>query len=87
MNDDHLKNVVEYIANNTKTWLELLGYPHYNETVVGKDIVRETGIDEKNFTIEYKVLWSFESNSQAKQSLISWYNEWENFCNNKENYK
>lgn len=87
MNDDHVKIVVEHIANNTKTWLQLLGFPEYNETVVGKDIVRETGIDEKNFTIEYKVLWSFESNSQAKQSLISWHNEWENFCNNKENYK
>lgn len=87
MNDDHVKVVVEHIANNTKTWLQLLGFPEYNDTVLDKDIVREIGIDEVNHTIKYKILWSFESNAQARESLIAWHNEFENFCQNKDNYK
>lgn len=87
MNDDHVKVVVEHIANNTKTWLQLLGFPEYNDTVLDKDIVREIGIDEVNHTIKYKILWSFENNTQARESLIAWHNEFENFCQNKDNYK
>jgi hypothetical protein len=87
MNDNHVKVMVEYIANNTKTWLQLLGFPEYTDTVLDKDIVREIGIDEVNHTIKYKILWSFESNAQARESLIAWNNEFENFCQNKDNYK
>lgn len=87
MNDNRVKVVVEHIANNTKTWLELLGYPEYNDTVIGNDIVREIGIDEKNFEIQYKILWSFETHTQAKESLRNWHNEFERFCNDKKNYK
>lgn len=75
------------LKSATKTWLELLGFPLYNDTVVGKDIVREIGIDEKNHTINYEILWSFETNSQAKESLRNWHNEFEKFCSNPENYK
>lgn len=77
-----MQMVVEYISNNTKTWLQLLGFPNYKETVNGKDIIREIAMDEKNFTIHYKILWSFESNSQAQESLQHWYNEFENYKRN-----
>jgi hypothetical protein len=86
MNEDHLKIAVEYITKNTKTWLELLGYPEYNDTVIGNDIVRENGVDEKNHTT-YRILWSFENHSQAMNSFIEWNNQFESFCNNPENYK
>lgn len=70
-----------------KNLLNLLGFPEYSDTVLDNNIVREIGINEKNHTIEYEILGSFESNSQAKETLILWHNEFEDFCQNYENYK
>jgi hypothetical protein len=69
-------NVAKVVNSvSQKTWLDILGFPQYNETVVENDIVRQVSIDPINFTIHYEKLWSFETNSQAKESLDYWYDQ------------
>jgi hypothetical protein len=49
-----------------KTWTDLLGKPQGNESVYGKDIVREI---EPN---QFKILWSCCTNKEANWIYTYW---------------
>jgi hypothetical protein len=49
-----------------KTWTDLLGKPQGNESVDGKDIVREI---EPN---QFKILWSCCTNKEANWIYTYW---------------
>jgi hypothetical protein len=49
-----------------KTWTDLLGEPQGNESVDGKDIVREVSLHR------FKILWSFDSNQEANWIYTYW---------------
>jgi hypothetical protein len=49
-----------------KTWTDLLGQPQGNESVDGKDIVREVSPHQ------FRILWSFNSNQEANWIYIYW---------------
>jgi hypothetical protein len=49
-----------------KTWTDLLGKPQGNESVDGKDIVREISLHQ------FRILWSFNSNQEANWVYTYW---------------
>ena len=65
----------------SQNWFELLGDMQHNESVDNNDIVREVSLHE------FKILWSFENNSQAKEALKQWGEQYDDYYNNPENYK
>lgn len=76
-------SLYDLIETNTKNknWLELLGDMQHNESVYGNDIVREVGLHK------FKILWSFENNSQAKEAFKQWGEQYDDYYNNPEKYK
>lgn len=52
-----------------KSWVDLLGYPQFNEEIDGSDIVREVDLHR------FRILWSFESPQKAKECLDAWHDE------------
>lgn len=64
-----------------ENWLKLLGDMQHNESVDGNDIVREVDLHK------FKILWSFENNSQAKEAFKQWGEQYDDYYNNPENYK
>lgn len=52
-----------------KTWTELLGKPQGNEMVWGSEIIREVGLHR------FKILWTFDNNTQATNSFYEWLKE------------
>ena len=52
-----------------KGWVDLLGYPQFNEVIDGSDIVREVDLHQ------FRILWSFETPQKAKECLDTWYDE------------
>lgn len=67
--------------NSNKNWLERLGDIQQNESVDGNDIVREVDLHK------FKILWSFENNSQAREAFKQWNEQYDDHYNNPENYK
>lgn len=55
---------------NQKTWIDLLGVPQFNEEIDGNDIVREVSLHR------FKILWSFDTRSQAKECYNAWIKEY-----------
>jgi len=49
-----------------KTWTELLGKPQGNEMVWGSEIIREVGLHR------FKILWTFDNNTQALENYATW---------------
>jgi hypothetical protein len=62
-------------------WLETLGDIQQNESVDGNDIVREVDLHK------FKILWSFESDSEAREAFKQWYEQYQDYYDNPENYK
>jgi hypothetical protein len=60
------KNMESKLMINQKTWTDLLGKPQGNESVDGKDIVREVSLHR------FKILWSFKSNQEANWIYTYW---------------
>lgn len=63
-----------------KSWIDLLGVPQFNEEIDGNDIIREVGLHR------FKILWSFDSYSQAKEAYDSWIKEYEGIKDKSWNY-
>jgi hypothetical protein len=64
----------------TQNWLELLGDIQENETVDGPHVVREVALHQ------FKILISFEDETQAKMCLKQWREQYDEYFNNPENY-
>lgn len=52
-----------------KTWTDLLGKPQGNESVDGHHIVREYELHQ------FRILWSFDSHTQAHNCFDAWLKE------------
>ena len=61
---ERLKRFTENM--DSKTWTDLLGKPQGNESVDGKDIVREVSLHQ------FRILWSFNSNKEANWIYTYW---------------
>jgi len=60
------ENMETKLMIDQKTWTDLLGEPQGNESVDGKDIVREVSLHR------FKILWSFDSNKEANWIYTYW---------------
>jgi len=60
------ENMETKLMIDQKTWTDLLGEPQGNESVDGKDIVREVSLHR------FKILWSFNSNQEANWIYTYW---------------
>ena len=60
------ENMETKLMIDQKTWTDLLGEPQGNESVDGKDIVREVSLHR------FKILWSFNSNQEANRIYTYW---------------
>ena len=60
------ENMESKLMIDQKTWTDLLGEPQGNESVDGKDIVREISLHR------FKILWSFDSNKEANWIYTYW---------------
>lgn len=60
------ENMETKLMIDQKTWTDLLGEPQGNESVDGKDIVREISLHR------FKILWSFDSNKEANWIYTYW---------------
>ena len=60
------ENMETKLMIDQKTWTDLLGEPQGNESVDGKDIVREVSLHR------FKILWSFDSNQEANRVYTYW---------------
>lgn len=78
-NEELLKMVAQ--TSGRSNWLNLLGDMQHNESVDGNDIVREVDLHK------FKILWSFENNSQAREAFKQWGEQYDEYYNNPENYK
>lgn len=60
------ENMETKLMIDQKTWTDLLGKPQGNESVDGKDIVREVSLHQ------FRILWSFNSNQEANRVYTYW---------------
>lgn len=63
--------------NNSKTWIEKLGIPQFNEIVDGNEIVREIDLHK------FRAIYTFNTYSEAKAAFECWMKEYENIGENK----